>query len=315
MNALCNSQYGELEKFLRIGFGAGKEPVRFDRYTGQENREQRDRIIQTSTSTASIATTRPTSLTPPRSSGEKGQNSPMASTEPSGSSWRSSTEIAAGDPRWRPLPNPPRPARRCSPPNGLPRLAVRPTHARTTGHSTIHPPRRLRMNAIDRQFTKIINGTMQFVIPVFQHNYSWTEAQCGGSSGRICSRSQGTRPAAVTSSARWFMSPRAIRRAGFTRWLLIDGQQRVTTLTLLLTALRHHILDTGWAGGEDAPTPKKLEAYFLKNVQEEGSRQYKLVLRRHDQDTLRALLDRDVAPEDGLGADSRELRVLQGTAS
>ena len=46
MNALCNSQYGELEKFLRVGFGLGREPVRFDRYTGQESREQRDRIIQ-----------------------------------------------------------------------------------------------------------------------------------------------------------------------------------------------------------------------------------------------------------------------------
>ncbi len=45
MNALCNSQYGELEKFLRVGFGPGKEPVRFDRYTGQESREQRDQII------------------------------------------------------------------------------------------------------------------------------------------------------------------------------------------------------------------------------------------------------------------------------
>src|ERR1700676_787238 len=39
MNALCNSQYGELEKFLRLGYGAGKEPVRFDRYTGQENQQ------------------------------------------------------------------------------------------------------------------------------------------------------------------------------------------------------------------------------------------------------------------------------------
>ncbi len=46
MNALCNSQYGELEKFLRVGFGLGKEPVRFDRYTGQESRDQRDRITQ-----------------------------------------------------------------------------------------------------------------------------------------------------------------------------------------------------------------------------------------------------------------------------
>ncbi|MEW4565781.1 DEAD/DEAH box helicase [Bremerella sp. JC770] len=46
MNALCNSQYGELEKFLRLGFGAGKEPVRFERYTGQESREKREEITR-----------------------------------------------------------------------------------------------------------------------------------------------------------------------------------------------------------------------------------------------------------------------------
>lgn len=34
------------------------------------------------------------------------------------------------------------------------------------------------MKAIDRPFTKIINGTTQFVIPVFQRDYSWTEANC-----------------------------------------------------------------------------------------------------------------------------------------
>lgn len=44
MNALCNSQYGELEKFLRLGFDQGKEPVRFDRYTGQDDQARRDEI-------------------------------------------------------------------------------------------------------------------------------------------------------------------------------------------------------------------------------------------------------------------------------
>ena len=34
------------------------------------------------------------------------------------------------------------------------------------------------MKAIDRPFTKIINGTTQFVIPVFQRDYNWTEAEC-----------------------------------------------------------------------------------------------------------------------------------------
>ena len=46
MNALCNSQYEELEKFLRRGYADGKEPVTFARYTGQVSMEDRDRIAQ-----------------------------------------------------------------------------------------------------------------------------------------------------------------------------------------------------------------------------------------------------------------------------
>lgn len=45
MNALANSQIGELEKFLDHGFD-GRRPVTFARYTGQENREERQAIIQ-----------------------------------------------------------------------------------------------------------------------------------------------------------------------------------------------------------------------------------------------------------------------------
>ncbi|MGI5122302.1 protein kinase domain-containing protein [Marinactinospora thermotolerans] len=41
MNALANSQMEELKKYLRHGFGAGREPVTFARYTGQESDEQR----------------------------------------------------------------------------------------------------------------------------------------------------------------------------------------------------------------------------------------------------------------------------------
>ena len=44
MNALANSQVGELEKFLRDGYPRGGSPVTFERYTGQENQEDRDRI-------------------------------------------------------------------------------------------------------------------------------------------------------------------------------------------------------------------------------------------------------------------------------
>ncbi len=151
------------------------------------------------------------------------------------------------------------------------------------------------MKAIDRPFTKIINGTSQFVIPVFQRDYSWTEAQCEQLWKDILliandSTSRGHFMGSVVYVSTGDTS------AGFTRWLLIDGQQRVTTLTLLLTALRDHIVETGWKGTDDSPTATRIEAYFLKNVQEEGTRRHKLVLRRHDQETLRSLLDSTEMP-------------------
>ena len=46
MNALCNSQLEELMKFLKLGYGEGKEPVTFARYTGQESNEERERIAK-----------------------------------------------------------------------------------------------------------------------------------------------------------------------------------------------------------------------------------------------------------------------------
>ncbi|WP_040633697.1 DEAD/DEAH box helicase [Mobilicoccus pelagius] len=44
MNALANSQRGELEKFLSYGYPGGG-PVTFERYTGQESEEDRRRIL------------------------------------------------------------------------------------------------------------------------------------------------------------------------------------------------------------------------------------------------------------------------------
>lgn len=146
------------------------------------------------------------------------------------------------------------------------------------------------MKAIDRPFTKIINGTTQFVIPVFQRDYSWTETQCEQLWKDILLIANDPTVRGHFMGSVVYVST-GDTSAGFTRWLLIDGQQRVTTLTLLLAALRDHIVEAKWKGTDDSPTATRIEAYFLKNVQEEGNRRHKLVLRRHDQETLRAILD------------------------
>jgi uncharacterized protein with ParB-like and HNH nuclease domain/predicted transport protein len=151
------------------------------------------------------------------------------------------------------------------------------------------------MKAIDRPFTKIINGTTQFVIPVFQRDYTWTEMQCEQLWKDLLQIANDPTSRGHFMGSVVYVST-GDTSAGFTRWLLIDGQQRVTTLTLLLAALRDHIVESKWKGSENSPTAKRIEAYFLKNVEEEGNRLHKLVLRRHDQETLRAILDSTELP-------------------
>ncbi|MFF3755039.1 DEAD/DEAH box helicase [Streptomyces sp. NPDC002018] len=47
MNALANSQRGELRKFLTAGYGEGNEPVTYARYTGQEKQSEKDAVLDT----------------------------------------------------------------------------------------------------------------------------------------------------------------------------------------------------------------------------------------------------------------------------
>jgi uncharacterized protein with ParB-like and HNH nuclease domain/predicted transport protein len=154
------------------------------------------------------------------------------------------------------------------------------------------------MKAIDSPFTKIINGASQFLIPVFQRDYSWTDEKQCAQLWRDVLRAAHTNAEHGHFLGSIVYIPTGDNLAGFTRWLVIDGQQRLTTLTLLLAALRDHINDEKWTGGENAPTPQRIDAYFLKNVQEKGDRQQKLVLRRHDQETLRAIIDGEEVPKD-----------------
>ena len=119
------------------------------------------------------------------------------------------------------------------------------------------------MKAVDCPFAKIINGTSQFLIPVFQRDYSWTEVECEQLWRDILQiASDPTSRGHFLGSVVYISAENT--SAAFTRWLLIDGQQRVTTLTLLLAALRDHIIQTGWSGTEDGPTARRVEAYFLK---------------------------------------------------
>ena len=152
------------------------------------------------------------------------------------------------------------------------------------------------MKATDQAFSQIIEGNKQFKIPVFQRDYRWTTAQCSQLWTDITHN-----PGSPADRGHFIGSVVYIAGetgAAFSRWLVVDGQQRLTSITLLMIALRDHIRQIGWVGSnEDSPTPERINAYFIKNMHQTGERQYKLLLRRTDDATLRALVDCTPLPE------------------
>jgi len=88
--------------------------------------------------------------------------------------------------------------------------------------------------------------------------------------------------------------------------LVIDGQQRLTTVSLLLTALAEAV-------GETEPfegfSQRKIRNYFLLNPEEIGERHFKLLLSQTDKDTLTALVGKHPQP------DNHSLRVSENYAA
>jgi uncharacterized protein with ParB-like and HNH nuclease domain/predicted transport protein len=158
------------------------------------------------------------------------------------------------------------------------------------------------MKAEDVRLTELLEGPKQFIVPVFQRDYSWGTKHCLQLWKDILRvGSDHNAKAHFVGSVVYIAAEET--SAKITRWLLIDGQQRLTTLALLLAALRDRIPEAGDDGqqviDEDAlPTRAELGDYYLCNVHGKGDRRHKLHLRRGDHETLSAILDGKDFPPD-----------------
>lgn len=165
------------------------------------------------------------------------------------------------------------------------------------------------MKAEDVRLTVLLEGPKQFVVPVFQRDYSWGTKHCLQLWKDIVRIGLDEKAKAHFVGSVVYIAAEEIS-AKITRWLLIDGQQRLTTLTILFAALRNRLTnDEAQAPqstrDDDAlPTRPELEDYYLWNAHGKGERRHKLRLRRADHETLTALLD----GKDQIGPVSQRIR-------
>lgn len=76
--------------------------------------------------------------------------------------------------------------------------------------------------------------------------------------------------------------------------LVIDGQQRLTTISLLLEALARKIGDNEVEGF----SARKIRNYYLINSLETGDRKYKLLLSQNDRNTYISIIEQREYPKE-----------------
>ena len=151
------------------------------------------------------------------------------------------------------------------------------------------------MIAQETNFLQFLQGPKQFFVPIFQRRYSWEERHCEQLWQDVINIGQSPSIPAHFLGSIVYMAPDPFAVAALPKLLVIDGQQRLTSLTLLLSALGRTMEDQN---GDIGISPRRLSNYYLFNADEDGKLRYKQLLTRRDQDTLVQLLENRELPTD-----------------
>ena len=131
------------------------------------------------------------------------------------------------------------------------------------------------MKASETKLSRIIEGTNQYLVPHFQRPYSWQQKNWDTLWSDLLNLLELEKN--KDSAIEHFMGaivtvPSSSVPEGVTKYLLIDGQQRLTTLFLILTVIR----DKAKLMGEEK-LPSKIHDLYLINRYHDGLDQYKLL--------------------------------------
>jgi uncharacterized protein with ParB-like and HNH nuclease domain/predicted transport protein len=151
------------------------------------------------------------------------------------------------------------------------------------------------MKAVEASLLAFLKKSPQFVIPIYQRTYSWTEKECRQLWDDIIRTGTNDAISAHFIGSIVYVEKGLYQVMSQPSLLVIDGQQRLTTVTLLIAALAEAIGETEPVDGFSA---RKLRHYYLLNPEETGERHYKLVLSQTDKASLSAIVKGTQQPKE-----------------
>lgn len=170
------------------------------------------------------------------------------------------------------------------------------------------------MKATESTLQELLGGQKQYQVPLYQRTYSWGQPQLVQLWDDIKALADDYQ---AGGSGSHFMgslvlapSP-GIGPVGVAEWLVVDGQQRLTTLSLLLCALRDHL-------AVECPEQRdRLDELFLINKWKQTTGRYKLLPTQADRAGYLACVDAspDAGKDEGVGAAYRWFRTTLTAAA
>ena len=151
------------------------------------------------------------------------------------------------------------------------------------------------MKASEAKLLALLQKSSQFVIPIYQRTYSWDAKQCRQLWDDVL------RAGASDDIAVHFIGSIVYIEQGLSQvthqapLLVIDGQQRLTTVSLLVEALARELGDSEPVDGF---SNAKLRHYYLTNPLEREDRYFKLLLSQTDNATLKAIIRNTEKPNE-----------------
>lgn len=165
------------------------------------------------------------------------------------------------------------------------------------------------VKAVETSLRELLEGTKQYQVPLYQRTYSWKTAQLERLWEDLVQLAEDR--AAHGSQITHFLGSLVlaptpdIGPAGVSKYLVADGQQRLTTTTLLLAAIRDHRAAT-----ESPEHRDRLNEQYLVNKWKSGEERLKLLPTQADRPSYLACLESSplAGATDGIGAAYRYFR-------
>jgi len=152
------------------------------------------------------------------------------------------------------------------------------------------------MQASETKLRQLIEGTKQYVVPLFQRPYSWSEKQWKTLWTDVIEQARhgDGRPHFFGSIV---TTPAKSVPQGVGKYLLIDGQQRITTIQVFLSPIRDSAVAL-----RDTKLSDRIDGQYLINKYEEGDEQLKVLPTevQGDRTTFRAIIQKSEIPENRL---------------